>query len=284
MSGRNFFPALAALLVAGCVQGGAGPTPPVITAQGFDIAEAREALPGAMGDVRLRFEVPDKIDAIWITEGTFRADLAKTLDRDLFRQFGLAQRPYSQSDVTINFRNYVNEKLTDVGAYRIDIEVTDHRGRSASVQVLINIQGANDSATASAAEVLEAVVATGDFALRRIGPGGVRGAEPFGITWRTIDPIKVTIRIKASSDGATKIARLDPNDFQRAQTRAELVEIVDRCISADAIDFDTANAAATGQVLAVRNEDQHFILEASASETFLTDAGTTVVVTGRYKY
>ncbi|MDH3983516.1 MAG: hypothetical protein OEV02_04895, partial [Gammaproteobacteria bacterium] len=66
--------------------------------------------------------------------------------------------------------------------------------------------------------------------------------------------------------------------------RAELVEIVDRCISADAIDFDTANAAATGQVLAVRNEDQHFILKASASETFLTDAGTTVVVTGRYKY
>ena len=208
MSGRNFFPALAALLVAGCAQGGAVPTPPVITAQGFDIAEPREALPGAMGDVRLRFEVPDKIDAIWITEGTFRADLAKTLDRDLFRQFGLAQRPYSQSDVTINFRNYVNEKLTDVGAYRIDIEVTDHRGRSASVQVLINIQGANDSATASAAEVLGTVVATGDFALRRIGPGGVSGAEPFGITWRTIDPIKVTIRIKASSDGATKIARL----------------------------------------------------------------------------
>ena len=176
MSGRNFFPALAALLVAGCAQGGAVPTPPVITAQGFDIAEPREALPGAMGDVRLRFEVPDKIDAIWITEGTFRADLAKTLDKDLFRQFGLAQRPYSQSDVTINFRNYVNEKLTDVGAYRIDIEVTDHRGRSASVQVLINIQGANDSATASAAEVLGTVVATGDFALRRIGPGGVRHA------------------------------------------------------------------------------------------------------------
>lgn len=284
MSGRNFFPALVALLVAACFQGGAGPTPPVITAQGFDIAEPREALPDTMGNVRLRLEVPDKIDAIWITEGTFRADLAKTLDKDLFRQFGLEQRPYSQSDVTVNFRNYVNEKLTDPGAYRIDVEVTDHQGQSVSGQVLINIRRANDSAAASAAEVLEPVVATGDFALRRIGPGGVSGAEPFGITWRTIDPIKVTIRIKASSNGATKIARLDPIDFQQAQTRAELIEIVDRCTSTDAIDFDTANAAATGQVLAVRNEDQRFILQASASKTFLTDAGTTVVVTGRYKY
>jgi hypothetical protein len=237
-----------------------------------------------MGDIRLRLEVPDKIDAIWITEGSFRADLAKTLDKDLFRQFGLERRPYSQSDVTVNLRNYVNQKLTDPGAYRIGVEVTDHRGQSVSGQVLLNIRSANDSAAASAVEISEPVVATGDFTLRRIGPGGISGAEPFGITWLTIDPIKVTIRLQASSDGATKIAQLDPLDFQRAQTRAQLFEIVDRCTSADAIDFDTANAAAAGQVLAIRNKDQRYILQASASDTFLTDAGTTVVVTGRYKY
>ena len=284
MSGRNFFLVLIALHVAACFPGGTEPTQPVITAQGFDIVEPREALPGAMANVRLRLEAPEKIDSIWITEGNFRADLAKTLDKDIFGQFGLEQRPYSQSDVTVNFRNYVNEKLTEPGAYRIDVEVIDHRGQSVSGQVLINIRSPNDSAAKSATAVPEPVVATGDFALRRIGPGGVSGSEPFGITWRTIDPIKVTIRLKASSNGATKIARLDPIDFQRAQTRAELVEIVDRCTSTDAIDFDTANAAATGQVLAVRNEGRRFILQASASKTFLTDAGTTVVVTGRYKY
>lgn len=284
MSERNFLPPLVALFMAACVQGGPGPIPPIITAQGFDITEPREALPGDMDSIRLRLEVPDKIDAIWITEGTFRADLAKTLDKDLFRQFGLEQRPYSRSDVTVNLKNYVNENFIDAGAYQIDIEVTDHQGQSVSGRVLIDIRAASEPAAASAAEVVEPVAATGDFVLQRIGPGHVSGADPFGITWRTIDPIQVTIRVEASADGATKIARLDPVDFRRVQTRAELVEIVDQCTSADAIDFDTANAAATGQVLAVRNEDQRFILQASASKTFLTDAGTTVIVTGHYKY
>ena len=65
---------------------------------------------------------------------------------------------------------------------------------------------------------------------------------------------------------------------------AELVDAVDGCAADDAIEFDTANAAAAGQVIAVRNDDERYLLQASASQTYLTDAGTTVVVTGRYKH
>ena len=58
---------------------------------------------------------------------------------------------------------------------------------------------------------------------------------------------------------------------------------MDRCSGDEMIEVDTARAAAAGEVFAVVNDEQRFLLEAFASETTLTDAGTTVVVAGRYK-
>ena len=282
MSQRNFLSTLVALLMAACIQSGPGPAAPAITAQGFDISEPRETTPGNLGDTRLRLEVPGKIESIWVTQGTFRSDLAKTLDRDVFRLFGIEQRPYSRVDVTIDMKNYVNEKLSSVGVYQIDIRVVDQRGKSTSDRVFIDIRSAGEAPTVALPVVVEPSASTGEFVLQRVGPGSVSGAEPFGITWKTIDPISVTVQVAAL--GATKIAEIAAVDFEQVRTRADLAEIVDQCTAADVIEFDTANAAAAGQALAIMKKDERFLLKVSASETFLTDAGTTVVISGRYKH
>ena len=94
----------------------------------------------------------------------------------------------------------------------------------------------------------------------------------------------MTIRLAVDPASGNKIARLDDVDFDGVLSVDELVDIVERCDAGDMIELDTANAAAAGQVLAVSNEDERFLLQASASQTYLTDAGTTVVVTGRYKH
>jgi len=284
VSQRGLVLILAAVIATACVQDGPAPTAPVITAQGFVISEPRTALVSEFDDVRVRLEVSGKIEEILIKQGSFGADLAKTLDKDLFRLFGLDQRPYSRSDVTLNFRNYINEEIIEAGTYRIDIAVTDHLGQSASKTLLLEARAASEPDTAAAPEVAEIWAESGEFVFRRVGPGGLTGADPFGITWKTIDPIKVTIRVAGAVNGANKIARLDAVDFQAVHTRSQVAEIVDRCVSEDVIEFDTANAAAAGQVLAVVNDEQRYILQAFASETTLSEAGTTVVVTGRYKY
>ena len=284
MIARYVLRTLLALLLASCIGRGSDPPAPLITAQGFDMAIPRVSQAGNVGDVRIRFEVPGKIESIRIAQGTFRTDLATTLDQDDFRLFGLERRPYSMSDVTVNLRNYANERLIGAGVYPINIGVTDRLGQTAEAQVLITIQGMTSSMSSPSADTIDKHVGTGEFVLQRVGPGRVSGAELFGFTWKTVDPINVTIRLEAKSDGATRIARLDGIDFDGVLNHAELVETVDRCIGDQTIEFDTANAAAAGQVFAVTNNDDRFLLQASASQTYLTDAGTTVVVTGRYKY
>ncbi len=270
---------LAALLAGACMQGGPAPSRPVITAQGFDIADARVAPVGEFGDVRLRLEVAGKIDSIGVTERAFSSDLARTLDTDLFRLFGLDQRPYSRSDVTLNLRNYLNERIDEAGIYQVEITVTDYLGQSSSEHIVVDARDAPGVGTDEPQEIAETWAGIGEFVFRRVGRGNVSGAGPFGITWTTVDPIRVTIRLA----GATKIARLDVKDFHEAHTRAEIREIADRCIADELIELDTASAAAAGQVFAIVNDEQRFLLEMSASETNLTDAGTTVVVAGRYK-
>lgn len=284
MNIRYLLPALLVVLLAACVERGPGPSAPVITAQGFDIAEPRDALPSGLGDVRIRFEVPGKIESIGITQGTFHTDLATTLDKDEFRLFGLEQRPYSMSDVTVNLRNYVNERLTVEGLYPFDISVTDRRGQTTRARVLIDIRTVAISMASPLTDIMDEPVRTGVFVLQRVGTGTVSGAAPFGFTWKTVDPVYVTIRLEVQPGSETRIARLDDVDFDGILNVAELADIVDHCDADDTIELDTANAAAAGQVIAVRNEDERFLLQASASQTYLTDAGTTVVVTGRYKH
>lgn len=284
MNARYVLPPLLVLLLAACVERGPGPAAPVITAQGFDIATPRDALPGRLGDVRIRFEVPGKIESIGIRQGAFRTDLATTLDKDEFRLFGLEQRPYSMTDVTVNLRNYVNERLDVAGTYPFDISVTDRRGRTASARVLIDIRAVAISMATPSEDTTDEPVRTGRFVLQRVGAGGVSGADPFGFTWKTVDPVYVTIRLEVAPGSGTRIARLEDVDFDGVLSVAELIDIVDRYEADGIVQFDTANASAAGQVIAVRNEDERYLLQASASQTYLTDAGTTVVVTGRYKH
>lgn len=284
MIARNFIIVFAALLATACTQSGPPPSAPLITAQGFDISTPRAALAGEFGDVRVRLEVSGKIDEILIEEGSFDGDLAKTLDKDLFRLFGLEQRPYSRSDVTLNFRNYINEKITEPGVHRIDIEVTDYRGRSASESLIVNVREPEAIEADVPEKAAEVWAETGEFAFERVGPGAVSGADLFGLTWKTVDPIKVTIRVAAAEAGAARLVRLDATDFQSVHTRTQVSAVVDQGTADDVIVFDTANDAAAGKVFAVVNDDRQYILQASASETSLSEAGTTVIVTGRYKY
>ena len=216
MSARNFMLMLAAVVAGACMQSGPEPSAPVITAQGFDIADARVAPVSEFGDVRLRLEVTGKIDSIGVTERTFGSDLARTLDTNLFRLFGLDQRPYSRSDVTLNLKNYINERITEAGVYQIEITVTDYHGQSTSQRIAIDARDASEVEVDEPQEIAETWAEVGDFVFRRVGRGDVSGADPFGITWKTVDPIRVTIRLAGAADGATKIARIDASDFQIA--------------------------------------------------------------------
>lgn len=271
---------LAALLLA-CSPAGE-PSPPTLTAQGFPISQVQTGVLGHFGDLKLRVEAPAGIEELRVSERSYDVDLAKSPEPSHFPLFGLPKRVWSSRDVTLNFRNYVDEKLDAPGRYTFEIAVTDRKGRTATATLVVDVEAAERSSATGAAEP-EAALRSGDFRLERVGAGPVRGADELGISWKTIDPVFVVIRMVASGDGARGLARLQPADYDGIATRSDLARALEASAPQPTLELATANDAAAGTVFAVVHADGGYVLRTERSATSLSRLGTTVTLVGRYK-
>lgn len=270
--------ACSALLLA-CSDKATPPKAPVITAQGFNINEIQSGIVNNFEDIKLRIEAKGRIDSLYIKERSYEVDLAKTPERGHFPLFGLPHRTENQTDITLNFKNYINEKLTAEGTYEIQIEVTDKKGKTATTMLQLELHP--DSKQAA---IQLSPLETAGFQLQRIGAGSVTGSEVFGIDWITSDEIHVGIEIKKAAHRTGQLHKLSREDYTAIKTRADLSRLVAPLPQLESINIDTANNAATGHSFAVSDGDQQYALLISSSATSLSEAGTTVTVSGEYKF
>jgi len=271
-------------------------SPPTITAQGFKIEIPQEGEVGHFNSLRLRIESPAGIESLQIKERSYDVDLATTPDRDHFQLFALDRRVLLNKDVTLDFKNYINNKLNQPGEYTFVINVTDKKQQPAQANISVRLtspaaapqpEPANEKETEQQQPVSKlesSMLKTGMFEIKRIGPGELDGDETFGLTWKTIDAIHVTIRVKKKESGASKLASFSAHDYERVNTQAGLEQMLAYAEGLEHIDFNTANNAAFGNVLGVINSDKYYLLKSNQSNTVLSDTGTTVTVKGEYKY
>lgn len=272
--------------------------PPSITAQGFEIDTAQEGEVGTFGNLRVRIEAPAGIEKLQITERSYDVDLATTPERGHFNLFDLDRRVLLNKDVTLDFQSYINRKLNKPGDYTLAINVTDKSDKTAHANILVRLTAsvvesaptpspnpeADTQQPTSQSETESLNVKTGRFEINRIGTHEIEGDETFGLAWKTIDPIHVTIRVRKKESGASKLASFSTNDYDSVDTQASLEQMLVFAKGKEHIDFNTANNAALGKVLGVINSDKVYLLKSTQSSTALSDLGTTVTLTGEYKH
>lgn len=274
---------------------------PTITAQGFHIESAQEGRVGQFGSLRLRIESPGRVDKLQIRERSYHVDLASTPERAHFNLFGIERKPLHSQDVTLDFQNYVNQKLLQAGEYTIQIEVADKLAQVTKTNILIRLSepeiapeptktdpvqpGVESSSPKPGSEQLEsAPVKTGHFEIQRIGPREIEGEKVFGLTWKTVDAVYVTIRVRKNEAGATKLASLSTSDYDSAVTVNNLTQLLESAQDQKYVDFSTANNAGADKVLGVINQGTPYIVKTNQSMTVLSALGTTVTLKGEYKY
>jgi len=270
--------AVCGVLLLSCTDPTPGPKAPVITAQGFNIGEMQRGVVGKFGDIKLRIEAAGRIERLYIKERSYEVDLAKSPERAHFPLFGLPHRTETQTDITLNFKNYINEKLKTAGQYAFLIEVADKKGGTAAAELKIEILPASKDAAS-----LLSPVKTARFQLERIGAGRVARSEPFGIEWITTDAIHVTIAIRKAANRAGTLHQLSREDYTALKTKGDLSKLVASRQQLEVVRIETANDAATSFSFAVSDADRQYALLITSSATSLSGAGTTVTLTGEYK-
>lgn len=253
---------------------------PEITGQGFDMAVKQEGPLGAFGRIRVRFEVPDRIEELYVKERSYDVDLAKTPEMSHFPLFGLKAQVLQQTDVTLNFQNYINEKLEQAGTYTFELRVTDRKGKSASARLLVGVSAQSSVGERSKDESLGAA----PFVFVRVGTSAVSGADTFGITWKTIDSNEVVIALTKRENGATKIVELAPSDYDEILTRNQLDQKIASRSDTLSLYSTAADGKSAGLVFGVVNQDRRYLLKVMASDTSLSELGTTVTLAGEYKH
>lgn len=291
------FPFVLLLLACGW---GDPPDLPTITAQGFDITAVRESNVREEEPLRLRIEAPGGLESLLVQERSYEVDLARSREPSHFPLFGLPQRVWSKTDITLDFGPYIASKLTQAGDYSFHIVATDREAQSSTATLRVRLRSVEDreddlieeqapqdaserSAGAPHASPSQAALLmdAGDFRLERIGAGPVVSNEDFGITWRTIESNHVVIRIVGVDPERTQLVDLDPGAFAEIETSAELADLLDG--SSSSLDLATANDAAAGAEIAIVGQQGSVLLRTDGSETRLSEQGTTVTLTGRYK-
>lgn len=256
---------------------------PEITAQGFCAEQPQKGLAGEYPRLRVRIEATDKIKELTIKERSYEVDLASTRDKYNLHLFGLDQNPRSYPDVTLDLQNYINEKIGKEGEYEFHILVTDKSDNA--VEKIISVQ-VHEAMPATEPGIGEdaGLLQTGHFTLQRTGTESVKGARLFGINWKNIDNATVAIRITKSENSNTRLGMLDKSDFDRMQTIEQLVQRVTGLEETEAVVLTTARNEAAGEVFSISHDDKHYILKVTESSAYPSARGTTVTVTGYYKY
>lgn len=247
---------------------------PEIVAQGFDISEGRRGLLGNFPRIRVRVEVPEGIKELRIKERSYEVDLATTLDRSHLGLFGLEKRARRYRDLTLNFQNYLNDKIDAVGAYTFEIIVVDENDQSAMGKLMIVATSYRP----------EDAVETGTFRLERLGSGPVKGEPDFGITWKTIDGSNVAIRITIKQPGAAGLGRLPGSAYKKIETKQMLERMVENREAMEAIEIRAASNSAFGEVIALEYQNKKYILRIRESRTERSEFGTNVTLIGEYKH
>ena len=264
-----------AVMVSACDKNNTVKSPPKISSQGFVIENVQYGTIGQFGNLRLRFESEARIKKLLIKERSYEVDLATTTEKSHFQLFGIEKKTALYTDITLDFQNYINKKFESAGEYEFKIEVLDKNNQPASASLLLNLEEPQGEITP---------IETSQFMLQREGKDQVSGSDEFGITWKTIDEILVTIQISKAENGASKLARLDVDIFSSLDNKEELQHKINSSIDVDLIEFDTANNAAAQEVIGVLNQGKYYILKTNLSDTLLSRVGTTVTLNGEYKF
>ena len=258
----------------------AQPSEPEITAQGFDISERQEGPLAEFQRLRVRFEVPGRIERLEIRERSYDVDLATTPEADHLPLFGLQRQVRQLSDVTLDFRNYIDQKLDAEGDYRFEITVADRSGQEVSSELLVRVivpakteLGREDSTLDSSA-----------FTLIRVGPAEVSGAEAFGFSWKTVESNRVVIRLIATDQSSSHLFELPMDDYEALETREQLLLVSQQSNMLNTLDLVAAGNRAAGSVFGVVNNDVALVLKVRESRTTLSNLGTTVTLLGDYKF
>ena len=271
----HFLIFLSAAILMACNQSDTVKPPPQITAQGFIIEEAQNGTVGQFGSLRLRIESIARIEKLIIKERSYQIDLATTPEKKHFELFGLKKRPLLHTDITLDFQNFINRKLVQAGEYELTIEVVDKNNQATHATLRLTLEELKGKTTP---------IETGHFQLQREGKDLVVGGDKFGITWKTIDEIKVTIRISKTDSGATKLARFNTEDYDKLTTKEELSQKIINARNLERIEFETTNNAAAHEVVGIANLGKYSLLKINLSKTLLSHIGTTVTLDGEYKY
>jgi hypothetical protein len=258
----------------------AGSLAPEITAQGFDMTVKQEGLLGAFGRTRVRFEVPDRIEKLYVKERSYAVDLATTPEMAHLPLFGLKTQVRHQTDVTLNFQNYINEKVEEAGTFTFELLVTDRKGKSASARLLIQVTAPPPFEEQSSENSVEAKA----FRFVRNGVSAVSGADLFGITWKTIKSDKVVIELTKVDNGASKIVEIAPSDYDKVSTRTQLEQKIASRNDTRSLHLTAAGGKAAGLAFGVINQDSPYLLKVTWSDTSLSRFGTTVTLAGEYKH
>ena len=271
-------PLIALLAAVGLTAQADGISAPEITSQGFDIANAVEMPLGTSHRIRVRFEVPERIEELYIRERSFEVDLATTPDRANLPLFGVDRQVRQLTDVTLDFQRYIDAKLDVGGDYEFELRVTDRKGTSATAMLLIRI--------VSDAEIEEPAASLGQSAFRfaREGAGDVRGADDLGIAWRTIESNQVVIELAMPDAGAARFFETMASDYDNTRSKAQLAQLASSAPELGRLQLAAARNQATGSVFGMSNGDMNFIVKVTGSTTALSDLGTTVTLEGEYKY
>ena len=255
---------------------------PEITAQGFDMSEPQVGWLSKFGRLRVRFEAAERIAELVIKERSYEVNLASTLESDNLHLFGAQTRLRNHKDITLDFENYINKKLESEGRYYFSLTVKDKEGRSASATLSVIVDREKTSL-----EIMEERldrIDRGVFSFRRVGPGPVIGAADFGITWKTIEDAKVTIRITKSEGGASKLLRVPEPTFDSVDSKIQLANGAADAGSADNIEIATTRNGAAGETFVVVIHDRPYLLKIKESRTLLSELGTTVILNGEFKH
>jgi hypothetical protein len=230
--------------------------------------------------IRVRFEVPDRIAALYIKERSYEVDLATTPETEHLPLFGISAQVRQLTDVTLDFQNYINRKVEAEGVYTFDLKVTDRKGRTATAALKVRalVPEADEEESSADAVSIES------FRFERIGSSAVSGADRFGISWRTIDSNEVVIQLFAEEDGSIRLAEIVPADYDEVSTRTQLEQTANGSPSAESLLLPAAGGKAAGSVFAVIRQGEPYLFRITESESSLSPGGTSVVLIGEYKH
>jgi hypothetical protein len=258
----------------------AEPQEPEITAQGFDIADIQEGALGSFQRLRVRFEVPARIERLNIQERSYEVDLAITPEADHLPLFGLARQVRQLTDVTLDFSAYINQKIDTAGDYKFELTVADRQGRETSAVLMVTVVAPTNATLGSNDRTLT----VDTFRFVRAGSARASGAEVLGLGWKTIEGHRVIIRLTPLDSTSSHLFELQPNDWEVLETPAQLLNASQQRESRPNLDLATAVNRAAGTVFGVVSGDVPHIVKVNKSTTSLSDVGTTVTLVGEYKF